>query len=549
MLERLQKISHYLFTALLLVELLIIILLGFRNHTNISLFHEPIYTLNSGWTYIDNGGREHKITLPADLDVEAGQRIAITRILPSNIDFLSQLSVLTTHQNIEVYLEGRLIYFRYNEPSDHFFDLPSNSIWDMIKLPPHSEGKPIEFIFDSPYSDYAGKINEVHAGTTSALLVHSLQTTGLHLLLAVITLVFGLFMLASYLYVKRLVSINKAFLYLSIFTMLCSVWLIMESNLTQLFITNEYIISALTYFSLMTLPIPIIIYISYQTTYHYQKTITCLTYIFLASAFVLIGLQLFNIFDFHESSFIIRSELFGFLGFVLITLLLEQFRYHNKKIRMFTLASVILFVFGLLELLTYHTRGNNIGFLFQIGFSLFIIILFADAVHRSTEIIKLSETAKHYKLLATRDPLTNCRSRASYANDMDHISLDRAIIIFVADMDNMKEINDIYGHQAGDEVIIQCSQCMLKVFGRRVYRIGGDEFVSVQYDLVQEGIDSLLKEFTNECLKANEDIPYKFSMSVGYAIYDKSIDKTIYDTVKRADKNMYEEKSKQKDSL
>lgn len=542
--ERLRKLNKYLFSALILIELLIIVLVGFRSHTNISLFHEPIYTLKTGWSYTDNGGRTHPITLPAKLDVHADERIAIQRYLPTNIDFLMQLSILTSHQNVEVYLENRLIYYRYNEPSDSLFDLPSASLWDIIKLPPHSEGKLISIVFNSPYEDYAGRIDEVHAGTTQALLLHSLETNGLNLLLAIITLIFGVLMIAAFLYMKRLIQISKSFLFLGSFTILCSIWLITESNLTQLFITNEYVISALTYLSLMTLPIPIIIYISYQASYHYKKTITYLTLVFIISDLILIGLQIFNILDFHESSFIVRSELFCFLGYVIITLLLEQFLYHNKEIRIFTVASVILFLFGLVELLTYHSRSSNIGVVFQFGFILFIIILTWDAIRRSTEIFKLSEKATHYKLLATRDPLTNCRSRVSYARDMENISLDRNITIFVADMNNMKEINDNYGHHTGDEVIILCSQCMLKVFGRRVYRIGGDEFVSVQYDLNQEGIDYMLRDFITECDKANEDIPYKFSMSVGYASFDKNIDHTIHDTIARADKAMYENKNR-----
>jgi len=172
----------------------------------------------------------------------------------------------------------------------------------------------------------------------------------------------------------------------------------------------------------------------------------------------------------------------------------------------------------------------------------FITLLTWEIIKKVVNIIKLSESAKHYKYLATRDLLTNCRNRVSYARDLDRIDLNRNITLFMVDMDTMKQINDTYGHQAGDEALILSSQCLLKVFGRRVYRIGGDEFVCIAYDHTEEDIQNLLFAFETECFKASEDVPYAITMSVGHATYDKTIDKSIYDTVKRADQYMYNNK-------
>lgn len=543
---RFEKLSHVLFFTLLLIELIIIVLLGIRRHSNLSIFNDPEYTLNTGWLYVDDSGNSHQVTLPAKLDAGSNRSVAINRTLPANLDFMMNLSMLTSHQDIEVYLDSKMIYFRYNEPSDHLFDIPSANVWDVIRLPVHSEGKLLTIKISSPYKDYAGSINEVYLGSTAALLMRTLRTSGLSFILALVTFLMGVIMHLAYSYIKRLVTINRSIFYLGLFSILCSTWLIMESSMMQIIITNEYVISALTYLTLMTFPIPIIIFISYLPNYHYKKFITCMTYIVTSSAFLLIVLQLFNIMDFHESSYIVRYELFIILCCIVITLLLELFRYNNKEVRVFGIASIILFIFGILELATYRVRNSNIGVVFQIGFILFIIILSWDAMRKAADIINMSNSAKHYKFLATKDLLTRCRNRVSYARDMDKVDLGRDITMFITDMDNMKEINDTYGHHAGDEVIILCSQCLLKVFGRRVYRIGGDEFVSIQYDLKQEQIDMLLKEFDEECIKVNKDSPYKFTMSVGYARFDKAVDKTIYDTVNRADQDMYEKKNRKK---
>ncbi|HWT73854.1 MAG TPA: GGDEF domain-containing protein [Mobilitalea sp.] len=548
MMKHREKITYYLFYFLIVVEIIIVAFLGFKRHTNVAFQNEPYYSLNTDWNYTDDSGRKHQINLPVELNAGQDNTISINRNLPSGIYHLKTLGILTNHQNISVFLESRLIYSRINNTDTHFFNIPTNDIWDIIDLPPGSEGKKLTITLSSKYPDYAGSVNEIHVGTRSSLLLHNLHDNVLRLILAVITLFLGTIIIIVYLFIKRLLKINRSFLFLGWFAVLCSIWLIMESNLTQLFIENEYVISAFTYLSLMTFPIPIIIYITFIENFHYKKTLYYLAYIFLSSAFLLITLQFFNILDFHESASIVRFEIFVLLGMVLITLLLELFRHKNNEVKVFTISSGILFAFGVVEIFTYQIKSGNTGITFLIGFIIFIAILSWDALRKVADVIKLSETAQHYKFLATKDLLTSCRNRVAYAKDLDRLSLDRNITLLVADMDNMKQINDTYGHHAGDEVIILCSQCLLKVFGRRVYRIGGDEFVIIQYDLDQNKLNTLLQEFDKECAKTNETIAYPFKMSIGYAVYDRNMDKTIYDTVDRADKIMYEKKHKMKDN-
>lgn len=542
MFNRQEKISYRLFYFLIAVEIIIVTFLGFKHHTNVAFQNEPYYPLNQDWNYIDENGVKQKIDLPASIDAGYDHSVTIYRTLPSGIYHLKTIGLMTTHQNIYVYLENRLIYSRVNKTLSGFFNIPTSDIYDMIDLPPGSEGKQLTIVISSKYSDYAGQISEIHIGTKSSLILHSIQDSGTRLILAILTLFLGFIIIVVYLFLKRLLNINKSIMFLGWFSLLCSVWLIMESNLAQIFIENEYIISSLSYLSLMTFPIPIIIYITFIENYHYKRTLFNLAYIFIGSALTIIILQFFNILDFHQSVVIVRIEIILLLGLVLITLLLELCKHKNKDIKVFTISSAILFIFGVIEIITYQLRSNNTGVAFQMGFIIFISIQSWDALRKVADMIKLSEAAQHYKFLAMKDLLTSCRNRVAYAKDMDLVNLDRNITIFVADMDNMKEINDNFGHHAGDEVLIHCAQCLLKVFGRRVYRIGGDEFVSIQYDLDQSKINDLLEEFKTECEKANEDSPYPFQMSMGYAVFNKSMDKTIFDTVDRADKDMYDKK-------
>lgn len=535
------------FYAFILFEMLIVLILAFQPHDNISFTNEPLYSLNDNWHYVDQENNVQTINLPIQLIPNKDNTVAISRVLPTTMDHINSLSILTSQQNIVVYLGSSIIYKRISHSDTHLLNVPIGTLWDIIPLPPRAEGKVITIIMHSEYEDYAGRISEVNAGTKASILIHNLSKYGFGFIVSIVIFIVGIFFVVFYQFVKRLLEANRSLLYLGWFSFIAATWMLMESNLTQLFIENAYIMASLSYLSLMALPLPVLFYITLIENYHYKKLNIFLVNIVIITNVILIILQISNLWDFHESLNLVRLNLFTVLTISFITLWLDVIKHKNQEIKTFMISSGVLLSFGLIELLNYNKIGHITGLYFQIGFILFITLMGWGTLKKMVDIVKLSETAKHYKLLATRDPLTNCRSRVSYTRDFERIDLSRNITIFLTDMDNMKEINDTYGHHAGDEVIILCSQCLLKVFGRRVYRIGGDEFVMIEYDLNDDDIKSLIDAFQLECRRAQEDSTYSFYMSIGYARFDSSIDKNIYDTVKRADRYMYQRKMQLKD--
>jgi diguanylate cyclase (GGDEF)-like protein len=541
-----EKISMYLFYTLIMIEIIIVAFMSFKRHENLSFSNEPLYLMDKDWSYMNESGSIQIIDLPIKLSAGKEKTVIISHQLPQ-LRHRSTLGILTTHQNITAYIDNEIIYSRINQSDNHLFNIPKGRTWDIIPLPTDAEGKNIILKFSSEYEEYAGIINDVQLGTKASILLHNIQTFGVSFVISILILISGFFLVIVYYFLKKLLIANKSILYLGWFSILASIWMIMESNLTQIFLSNAFTISALNYLSLMTFPIPLLFFIASIDNYHYKRVITSAIYFFIGNAFLLIFLQTFNIVDFHESLLFLHIELFIILSIIFSTLCLELYHYKNTRIKILTLSLGILFAFGFVELITFNFQTETIsGEFFQIGFLIFDTLFFWSTLRKVVEVIKLSETAKFYKMLATRDPLTNCRSRVSYEKDLEHIDLERNIVIFLADVNYMKQVNDTYGHHAGDEVIILCSQCLLKAFGRRVYRIGGDEFVCIDYDLTKENIEAILNTFLLECKKANEDTPYTFEVSVGYAFYERSVDKNIYDTVKRADKDMYERKSQMK---
>ena len=166
---------------------------------------------------------------------------------------------------------------------------------------------------------------------------------------------------------------------------------------------------------------------------------------------------------------------------------------------------------------------------------------------------ELNEKSEKLEKLYVEDSLTgiyNRRGLYGWAAEIFSKSVDsgKEVMIFVADLDKLKPINDKYGHRQGDNALIQVANALKKASssGEICSRFGGDEFGVVAYDYSEKKA----KEFTeNFCSILDEynrtsGLPYKVSASCGYyvtAVTEKDdFDSLVY----AADKEMYKNKSK-----
>ena len=151
------------------------------------------------------------------------------------------------------------------------------------------------------------------------------------------------------------------------------------------------------------------------------------------------------------------------------------------------------------------------------------------------------------------DPLTGVLSKYAYV-DMEtqideKISLGQmnefAIILF--DLNDLKQTNDTRGHQAGDHYIIGSVNLIKDYFeDYPLYRVGGDEFVTILQDEGYQNREKLLKEFNQ---KIDENVKMKSGpiIAAGLAVYLPEKDGTTLQTFSRADREMYTRKRELKE--
>ena len=122
--------------------------------------------------------------------------------------------------------------------------------------------------------------------------------------------------------------------------------------------------------------------------------------------------------------------------------------------------------------------------------------------------------------------------------------LEFGVIVF--DVNNLKYLNDTFGHKEGDALIKNACSLITRIFSESpIFRIGGDEFVSVIAGKDFENRNELLTKFRSEMdyLQANKSkASEQLSIASGIAVYDAKNDVEFQTVFERADEEMYKTK-------
>lgn len=164
---------------------------------------------------------------------------------------------------------------------------------------------------------------------------------------------------------------------------------------------------------------------------------------------------------------------------------------------------------------------------------------------------QLKQRIDYINHLAYIDKLTGVNNNTAYLHEVSLIKKKMwegtaQFCILIVDVNGLKAVNDTYGHEYGNNLIIRASDVLSDVFGAdNVYRIGGDEFAVLLTNDMVEHCCELVQEFEETIQK--EDGIIRLSASIGAAVYDEKKDKDYERVFKRADKEMYRNKMKMKE--
>lgn len=265
---------------------------------------------------------------------------------------------------------------------------------------------------------------------------------------------------------------------------------------------------------------------------------------------------------------------------LLVYILVKNFRKHPDGRPLFYSIVAVLLALVYDVLVSRQVFGpSNVFYIGQYAFAVFIVALswiqasrFAR-MYQSMEAMVAERTAslqaanEELMRLATRDHLTGLLNRAEWQRRLGgewdryqryRMRLKRPFSVLFIDMDHFKDVNDTYGHQAGDELLIMMGQ-ILSTRLRAVdvcARFGGDEFVILLPETTLEEAkivaDKILKSFEASWeemyarLLAETQRPiakgHRVGLSLGLAVSPETSDTSPEELLKKADQALYQAK-------
>lgn len=162
------------------------------------------------------------------------------------------------------------------------------------------------------------------------------------------------------------------------------------------------------------------------------------------------------------------------------------------------------------------------------------------------------EMKQKLEILASQDPLTKILNRKRFYEIAKDLFLENeknknTFSLALIDIDFFKKINDTYGHNIGDKVLIRMTEVIKKniretdVFAR----YGGEEFILFFENTDFESgfkIAEKLRQAVEKDILFIEDYEIKITISIGVATYNKEQEKSIDELIEKADKFLYEAK-------
>lgn len=193
-------------------------------------------------------------------------------------------------------------------------------------------------------------------------------------------------------------------------------------------------------------------------------------------------------------------------------------------------------------------------------FSLIVLscyIVFVTSIQKTRRISeqnRLLEKEKEIYRIAYTDSLTGLANRAAYVERINAAAGEQAqegkLFCIVFDLNNLKRINDSFGHQSGDLVLQAAARTLKKVFSdepRSLFRLGGDEFAVICREPSESAVQEKLGALSEAAAQEQELLGLPLSLAAGFDYLHPDGRDTLEKVFARADERMYLNKKMQKE--
>ena len=372
-------------------------------------------------------------------------------------------------------------------------------------------------------------------------------------------LLFGLLMaLALYNLLIYISSRYKEYLYYSLYLISSTLWIFYIYGALAHYAHLSGEIAFRFNFGMMIGPIFLTLFIQtiFTTKEKYIKE-----HYFLNSVIILLSLNIIYGFVDFASALKTLSKTLNYVIIVFLGVAISIYKKGDKIIKIFLFAHIFYLIFNIYALLFYmglvdfnyvSSHGIGIGIAIEALMLSYLVSYKFKFMEQEKEEARLKQA--ELILLAATDPMTKLYNRRYFDEiSQNVIALSERkkenISIVILDIDLFKDVNDTYGHQFGDEVIVTLSKLLLESQRKSdiVCRYGGEEFVILLPNTPLQNATNIAQKIRKLVESLSITLPsgadFKFTISLGVAQIDVENEENIESALKRADEALYKAKN------
>lgn len=360
------------------------------------------------WERLREDGSREEVQVPGKVSAEYGEKVTLVTTLPKELQDGKSIFFYPIWQDVAIYINGELRQLYTTEDSRPF---GKNSAFRYVYVDvSHADaGKELTYEFVSN-SKYTGMMRKIYIGDKLSIWLSRIEESGLLTIIAVFLFVMSLFCILTCGILKWVYKKTLPLNYLAWTIFLCSTWILSEIEFRQLIMKNVSVLTSCTYWCLMIIPMPLIVYMDLLQDGRYRRLymapVGYTIVVLVAGTF----LQLFEIVQFVEQIPMIHAGLIISIICIAMTVTIDLFRK-----RIYDYLVVAIGVYGMLltvivEMYLYYIGASrSLGTVLLMGL-MFLLIM---AIIKAGQDLFVSESKKQQAITARE-------AQAKFLANMSH---------------------------------------------------------------------------------------------------------------------------------
>ena len=472
--SRTKRILFYIFIAVFIIGFIMAEVIYPSERSASTKVENLAYEGSFSW--IKDDGTSEQIEVPGRYDVKPGDVMAIETVLPEDFS-QNTIAIRASLQTINFYVDG-VKRASYDTKDTRPFGENSASRYVFCNMSDEDAGCTLRIELTTKSSNYSGVVNAIYCGDKGDIWAYIFSSNGAETIIAFFILFAGVLTVIFSIALNIVYGTKFDMEYLGWCMLLGAVWMLGESKLRQLLVPNASILAAMCFVVILICPIAILFYVDsvqkgrYSKYFHYIEALAAIN--FLVCTFM----QIAGIKDFIDTLPAAQIMLAVCFVAVIVTFIIDIKEKRAHEYGLVMVGMLIAFTLALIEAASVYFVVSLSGIFIGTGLMILLLVNIISTIRSVSEMeIRRKKEEKEQSI----DYLTGLPMRSRGQKMAAAMMQETDGCLIFIDMDNLKKINDIYGHKAGDRALKLIGDTLTdeRVFCDNAVagRLGGDEFL------------------------------------------------------------------------